>query len=306
MMPAGLWRARHAERARTIMATDRRFRAARRIPLPDGCDDLDRFLVAAYPVITVRDLANLLGVSEKAVQRYLAPLRARGLIQPTARCYNPVVSDADRATVAALVAQGYSKRIIAEILGVSLARIRGITEDLGIVAQSQRPRPTPYGTREVAQMFCVTRPTILRWFARGWLPDLRPPGARRPAITCWWDMDDLVAFVRDRRTWAAWSPATITDPTLRAIAEQARREAGGQWMDRIEIARHLGISPASLKNWSASGLFARCEEGYDRTLWITHEDLAAMDLMLIEADRHGLRGPKRMQFLHASLRRRFG
>jgi len=305
-MPAGLYRARYVERAREIIATDRRFRQAKRLSLPADCDDFDRFLVVAYQTVSVKQIAAMLEISDKTVQRYLTPLRRRGLIAETMRVHRRPSAPAEYEAVRELLTQGYSRGVVAMLLGVTPVRVHQIAARLGVSSRGRYPKPAPYGVPQVAKMFCVSRLTVIRWVSNGWLPDLRPDAARNKSVAHWWHGDDLVTFVRDRRTWPAWSPATLTDPALRRIAEEARREAGGQWMYRCEIARYLNIPDASLKLWTRRGLFAWREEGYGRALWLTNDDLAAMDLMLIEADRRGLRGRKRMGYLHGALRERFG
>jgi hypothetical protein len=113
-----------------------------------------------------------------------------------------------------------------------------------------RPRiqPGPVRVRtqiEVAALMGVGTDTVAHWTARGWLPTIRTrrpreAGGRHPIVYI--HDTDIHALLERREAWPAFDPERITDPDLRAAAEETRREAGGHWDAAYTILRREGYA----------------------------------------------------------------
>lgn len=140
---------------------------------------------------------------------------------------------------------------------------------------------------EIAQIFGVDDDTVALWQRRGWLPVTRnraysheKTAADHRAYLAWWlEMNPravidhipppkparsrfahylitdsaIEAFIEDRNTWYAWSPALITDPVWRAAAEIARDESPGQWLTTGEVAARFGYAVDTVRQWHQQG-----------------------------------------------------
>lgn len=263
------------ERAAQLL-TKKRYITLQKLDLPGDCDAVDRFLVGTHSDLDGRDQATLLGVSRGLLQIWRRKLYDRGLLDPARRASHIPISDAEMLAVAGLFRDGWSWRAIALMREITVSRVQHILERAGVTARD--PRARRIGAVEICALFGLSRIEPTRWVARGWLPDYRiqqAPGARHG-----WDLDDVIAVIRNRATWLAWSPAQVSDPQLRALAERERRTAGGAWFHLARVAALLNINVATLRLWSqGDNLFAdvpRQRWSGAICLWLTDQQQAEL------------------------------
>lgn len=210
-------------------------------------DDLDAYLVATYETRTMTLQAADLAVSLTSVNRWRVTLRRAGWVDPQRRAGVPRIPAAEAGACARLYVAGYSAGAIATMRELPRARVEGALKK---ARAAERQRATTFSGEQVAALFGIHPSLVQGWVRAGWLPDHRHRAHR--GIRHLWDRVEIVAFLRDRRSWAAWAPTQITDPELRRIAERARAAAGGQWYQHGEIADLLGVTGPTLSAWCAA------------------------------------------------------
>ncbi len=263
----------HAER----LLAQKRYASLRHAPLPADLDAVSRFLVGTHEDLTGRQQAAALGVSHSAVHYWRGALARRGLIAPERRAGRPPITDPEAQAAARLWCAGYSHRAIAAMREISASRVPALLARAGVTPETPRTRPALDAARLIV-LFGLDRrrADVVRWVAYGWLPDYRAHAASGAAYR--WDMDDVVALVRNRESWVGWAPSQITDPQLRALAERERRAARGAWHSQAEIAALLGLDPSTLRRWQhEDGLLVGLPErrwGGARLWWLTESQRA--------------------------------
>jgi transposase len=278
----------------------RAYRDARYLNLPD-CDTLDRFLVYAvcYRQLSFADLVDMLNVSPSLVYSALRDLRRRGLIPKSRAPYRPTC-DPDGVAIVTLARQGYPRPAIAAMRGVTLPRVQSVLRAAKHRYRSRRPRPYPYSVAHLSGIFGVSRRTIHRWVSFGWLPDNRPVVGG--GIDLFWSLDDLLAFVRDRRTWSSWSVSSIADQWLAQVAAEVRLEAGGNWYSYKQLAARLNVPVSTLHTWCDRwGLFGTLPRA-GKLFWLTHAQLADLDALVLTIGSR----PHRRTALRDALLKAFG
>lgn len=120
-------------------------------------------------------------------------------------------------------------------------------------------RSTVLTARDVARLLgkgCSK--SVTRWIALGWLT----ASASECNGTRIWRIrwDDLMMFLRTRRTWPAWEVDRVTDPDLRAEL-QALRADDGPWLTPGEVARRLGVTDSAVSQWVRKGFIPAVRYG---------------------------------------------
>ena len=206
----------------TELLRSRRYTSLRTLSLPDDLDDVDRWLIGTHHELRMDEQARALGVTYAIVSYWRVGLSRRGLLDARMRAGNAPITAAEADAIARLYRDGYSRLSIAALREISMGRVVAALEKAGALGA---PRLVRLNAARVSALLGIGRADVLRWVARGWLPDYRVrnvPGARHA-----WDLDDLVALVRNRDSWVAWSPAQITSTELRAwLSASAGRPAG--------------------------------------------------------------------------------
>lgn len=152
-------------------------------------------------------------------------------------------------------------------------------------------RPTVLTARGVARLLGKrgSEKAIARWITRGLLQGRAVmSGARCIWRVCW---DDLMAFLRDERSWALWDPTRIADDDLRAEM-LALRAHEGRYLTQGEVAARYHVGVAAVGQWLDKGWlpFARVGGGKGNRV-IRECDLAGW-VPPCERSRAGI--PKRM------------
>ena len=231
-----------------------------------------------YRQLSFAELVDMLNVSPSFLYSALRDLRRRGLIPNFRAPYRPTY-DTDGAAIVALASQGYSRPAIAALRGVTIHRVQSVLRAARHRYSSRRPRPYPYSVAHLSKIFRVSRRTIHRWVSFGWLPDHRPVVG--DGIDFFWSLDDLLALIRDRRTWPSWSVSSITDQFLARVAAEARLEAGGDWYSYKQLAARLGVPVSTLHTWcNRCGLFGSLPRVW-KLFWLTHAQLADLDAVVL-------------------------
>ena len=93
--------------------------------------------------------------------------------------------------------------------------------------------------------------TVASWIEKfGWL-EARRSGAQTIHRISW---PALLAMLRNRMTWMAWSPHKIADETLREWAVKLRK-GKSHWISAGDLARRFGVVPAVPQSWIERGDF---------------------------------------------------
>lgn len=252
----------------------------------EGLDALDSYLLTTHGDLTAREQAAALGTSLGNLHYWRKALYGRGILDSSLRASHAPITDAEAAAIARLWCDGWSRAAIAAAREINESRVTRALLRAGVTGAT--PRRTTLLTADVCRIFGANTENVRYWRRAGWLPDARP--LHRPGSRHNWDYDDLVAFVRTRASWVAWTPTQITDPHLRHLAEHERAAADGTWQQLGEVARILGVSASNLSLWrSAHGVF--CELPVQpwagaQYIWLTHPQLAELEAWGAEVRRH--------------------
>jgi len=180
-----------------------------------------------------------------------------------------------------LIRQGKPAHVIARKLGRPTWAIYN-RHDL-----TTRRKGVVFGRGEVARLFGVDDAIPAIWQKRGWLPRTHNgAGAAQqadeqrreyeawrselePSFVSVRDEDQSVkpgrmaaylitdtaieAFLANRATWYAWSPASITDPAWKALAETLRAQTTERWLTTEEVADRLGVVVGTVHMWHQKG-----------------------------------------------------
>lgn len=267
-----------------LLLTKKRYMGLLKLDLPDDCDAVDRFLVGTHSELSRFEQAAQLETTPHIVQCWRKKLYDRGLIDPAFRASHVPITDAETRAVAGLFADGWSWRAIATMREISISRVQHILQRAG--ATNQTPRARRIGAVQLCALFGLSRAETTRWVIRGWLPDYRIHQASGARFG--WDLDDVITVIRNRETWMAWSPAQITDPQLRALAEHERRAAGGVWLQQCEIAALLNIDPHTLRRWTQEhDLFADAtRQRWSGAIYLWLSDAAQAELAGLAVRRY--------------------
>jgi hypothetical protein len=95
--------------------------------------------------------------------------------------------------------------------------------------------------------------TVVGWIEKfHWLEGKRS-GAQTIHRISW---ASLLAMLKNRMTWMAWSPAKIADPTMREWATEMR-QGKGYWISAGDIGRRFGVGPYTAQTWIERGDFVK-------------------------------------------------
>lgn len=148
-----------------------------------------------------------------------------------------------RERALALLAHGQPLPAVAVACGLSIGPLSVIAARAGGVSALRRQAGT-LTMIGVGQLLGVNATTALRWADAGlYRVRRRRAGSHRFTSTT---RRDLLAFVRDRRSFVRLDPTQIADPLLREVHQQARQDAGGRWLSTAQLADTLGYTPSSL------------------------------------------------------------
>lgn len=167
-----------------------------------------------------------------------------------ARHYDPWTPQED-ARLIELRALGYSAADAAQVLRRRTPTVR---RRAWLLAARVTDSSRTLGVVELAQALGKKRATIRDWCARGLLP-ARDAGYRSRHI---WRVlrADLIAFLRDVRSFAWVAPAAIIDPALRQIAAEAQRG----YLTRADVARRFCVCYDTVRTWDLPWAHDRLHE----------------------------------------------
>ena len=309
-------RASHTlERAAALLRSRKRIWYTKRMPeLPAWCDAIDAVLVMTHDRLTVDRQAELLGVSRSVIRDWRSRLYRAGVLRKEDRLGVRPLRAEEIEHAATLARAGRSWQEISVLLGVSRARARRLVHRAGIRGTrigngSQRDHlPETWTTTRFGRTFGFTQRYIAGLVRRGLLPDHRIVQCAGAGYV--WTYDDVLAFVRDRRTWMLWTPQQISDPQMRRIADDARRSVDGAWLSTKELAAMLHLERTTLARW------IREDELWARYEWVDRHTRAAVvwlptmvqgeiaALRVDPAQRGGGRNARRYRDALATVRRR--
>lgn len=210
-------------------------------------------------LISRREAAAALGVNERTIQWYInrqfQPLPVvregrRVWIDPDDLAGIRGAYYAHRHTIQMaaleLVADGAQHGEAARRIGLSKGHLQRVSARYGGARALRRQAGTLNGF-QVAQLLGVHACMVGRYVRVGLRARVRGPNAFTTTRR------NLIAFLRDRRSFLRIDPQRITDPTLRAVAERARATAGGRWMGTQEIAAALYYSQQRVRIFIQQG-----------------------------------------------------
>jgi excisionase family DNA binding protein len=167
------------------------------------------------------------------------------------RCLNNRTwTPARKFALISLWEQGYSDAQIADKLGVSVeaVHIKRVRWHVGTKAMNR----DVFTAREVARMFGIgCSKAVASWIDLGLLRGRRGPvrcgGVRKWQIT----REALERFIRDERTWPNWNPDRLTDPLLKALADEVRGDV--RFLTLGEAAERFHVEAATIGQWIDKG-----------------------------------------------------
>jgi transposase len=190
-----------------------------------------------------------IGIAAGTIQNYRSALIQAGLIPPKRR----ITTASDAARMRRLYVQGYSIKAIAPRVGMN-------RKHCGSVLRGAM-RAETWTANQIKRLFMVSIATVRWWRDRDWLPlvtsDAYTSGSPQRA-----DRAMLARFVHVREAWPSYAPGQISDPALRAIAEHARRHAGGHWASVPELAAAAHLDRDSLTQRLRHGWLADWPQVY--------------------------------------------
>lgn len=150
--------------------------------------------------------------------------------------------------------QGWSDATIGRRLGRTAVAVHIRVKRLGLESRTART----LNARKVAALLGVScSKTVSRWVERGWLRGRRQMH-RGPNRQWLFSEDALLEFMRDPRTWPAWSPGLIADACLREWAEEVRRE---RYLSVGEVAQRYSVGAGTVGSWLDNGLLPSIRYG---------------------------------------------
>lgn len=230
--------------------------------------DEDAYIIAHYATMRIDGIAAGLGRSYDSAQGRIARLLRDGGLQAEDRCYQPRWTAEQARLAEALIEQGLS---VAEI-GARVGR-SGMAVGLWVRRQSGRIRGhRPMTARDVARaMGGLDSKVVARWIDVGWLEVRRGIGAG-PNCRWWVEVDALIAFIGDERTWHAWTPERIADGELRAWALARRGQV--RYLTPGEVGARFGLTSKTVNSWIRRGQLPARRWGNWRVL---ESDLAGFE-----------------------------
>jgi hypothetical protein len=232
----------------------RRERALAPLPLPPAAltrsgpltEEEREFIVAAYPVMLVRDIACALERDQSNIVIWLMRMRKRGLVDPSTRRYNPHWTEQEEAYL--YDAWGLvSEASICRNLDRTPVAVRLKAKRLGLTKKLNL-----FTARDVARVFRVDDKKVVRWIADGKLAARRAPFRQGRNLVWSISIEALEDFIKE---WPAeFDPRDIDREQhayFRNVAVQTRPAGLGShvirqyaaWEDRfiVDMFRHLPV-----------------------------------------------------------------
>lgn len=228
-------------------------------------DDYAQIIAWTKAGVSAVEQAERLGMAYANFCVLRHQMSKKGLLQLTPRRPWRPWTRKDLARLETLLEQGASYDTIAKKLkrtrvSIVLKCRRRNTRLLGIEGVS-----TAGGVAELLGIGCPK--TITRWIELRWLPATNAGKEDRPLWRI--QSEDLYAFLENPQTWMAWNPELITDPTLRAWAQELR--AGKpQWLTPGQVAERFAVGVGAVNDWIHRGLLPSIKYG---NRWINEADL---------------------------------
>lgn len=252
----------------------------------------DQFLIDTHSTLKVAEQAARLERPKGSTRQRRSELTRRGLIDPTKRKAARPWTRQEHDMLIGWLQDGLGLRTIANRMpGRTYYAIEGYIERAGLsVIQIRSNNIAQVRTAaETADLFGVPHWRVVRWIHYKWLygrRDLkRARGVRKVKVQKpYYRVTDesLIAFIKDRRYWPAWSVEEMTDPFWREFAVEQRAAAGGEWVSTPELARRMRYSTSTVHGWYVRGLLTEIEATeIDHTRYFWSADLEGF----VPADR---------------------
>ena len=205
-----------------------------------------------HPGAKLAEIGAVIGTTKESVRNRLKRLRDKGFVDwqhgTPGSVYACDLYREREWRILEMIADGYTDAEIADTLQVSLHIVHYHTWKHGSFNAVRRQHGV-YSAQDVMQLFDVSKNRVHDWMRWQWLRS-RQRRVHSPHYT---DDAAILEFLMLRLVWPEWTPERITDPDLRSYALRLRAGAGGEWLDKYQIAERLCVAPRTVTGMIVRG-----------------------------------------------------